>query len=182
MLRAVFLIGVGGWSLLSILQERRSRRNSNYNFLSLFSASLHMCSVAQSCPTLCDSMDCSLPGSTVHRISQARTLDWVAISFSRGSSRPRNWTCISCIGRLILYPLCHLGRCFPPHSYTIIPNKLEIGTQVSTTLETYRLLFNISFPNLCPMLPLCTYIYTHLLFSLFKKTDPYSPDTTRAWL
>ena len=46
--------------------------------------------VAKSCPTLCDLMDCSLPGSSVHEISQARILEWIAISFSRGSSRPRN--------------------------------------------------------------------------------------------
>ena len=48
--------------------------------------------VAQSCPTLCDPMDCSLPGSSVHRIFQARILEWVTISFSRGSSRPRDRT------------------------------------------------------------------------------------------
>ena len=42
--------------------------------------------VAQSCPTLCDPMDCSLPGFSVHGIFQARVLEWVAISFSRGSS------------------------------------------------------------------------------------------------
>ena len=46
--------------------------------------------VAQSCPTLCDPMECSLPGSSVHGILQARVLEWVAISFSRGSSRPRD--------------------------------------------------------------------------------------------
>ena len=45
--------------------------------------------VAQLCPTLCDPMDCSLPGFSVHGIFQARILKWVAISFSRGSSRPR---------------------------------------------------------------------------------------------
>ena len=44
--------------------------------------------VAQSCPTLCDLIDCSLPGSSVHGIFQARMLEWVAVSFSRGSSRP----------------------------------------------------------------------------------------------
>ena len=43
--------------------------------------------VAQSCPTLCDPMDCSLSGSSVHGILQARILEWVAISFSRGSSQ-----------------------------------------------------------------------------------------------
>ena len=52
---------------------------------------------AQSCPTLCNSIDCSPPGSSVHRISQAGRLEWVVISFSRGSSQPRNQTRISCI-------------------------------------------------------------------------------------
>ena len=46
--------------------------------------------VAQSCPTLCDPKDCSLPGFSVHGICQARVLEWVAISFSRGSSQPRD--------------------------------------------------------------------------------------------
>ena len=54
-------------------------------------------SLLQSCPTLCDPMDCNLPGSSVHGILQARILEWVAISFSRGSSQPRDRTCISCI-------------------------------------------------------------------------------------
>ena len=48
------------------------------------------------CPTLCDPMDCSPPGSSVHEISQARILEWVAISFSRGSSQPRDRTRVSC--------------------------------------------------------------------------------------
>ena len=43
----------------------------------------------------CNAMDCSLPGSSVHGIPQARILEWVAISFSRGSSRPRNQTQVS---------------------------------------------------------------------------------------
>ena len=42
--------------------------------------------VAQSCPTLCDPMDCSLPGFSVHGVFQARVPEWVAMSFSRGSS------------------------------------------------------------------------------------------------
>ena len=46
--------------------------------------------VAQSCPTLCYPMDCSLPGSSVHGIFQATVLEWIAISFSRGSSQPRD--------------------------------------------------------------------------------------------
>ena len=61
---------------------------------------------AQSCPTLCDPLDCSLPDLSVCGIIQARILEWVAISSSRGSSWPRDWThdsCISCIDRQILY-------------------------------------------------------------------------------
>ena len=69
---------------------------------------------AQSCLTLCDLMDCSLPGSSVHGISQARILEWVAISSSRGSSQPRDRTQLSCgsimSGRFL--PLSHLGNPF----------------------------------------------------------------------
>ena len=53
--------------------------------------------VAQLCPTLCDPMDCSLPGSSVPGILQARILEWVAISFSRGSPWPKDRTRVSCI-------------------------------------------------------------------------------------
>ena len=49
-----------------------------------------VCSDAESCLTLCDPVDCSPPGSSVHGILQTRILEWVAISFSRGSSRPRD--------------------------------------------------------------------------------------------
>ena len=52
--------------------------------------------VAQ-CPTVCNPMDWNPLGSSVHGISQARILEWVAISSSRGSSQPRDWTCVSCI-------------------------------------------------------------------------------------
>ena len=59
----------------------------------------------QSCPTLSDPMDCSPPGSSVHGILQARTLAWVAISFSRGSSQPRDRTHVS-------WSSCTVGRFF----------------------------------------------------------------------
>ena len=68
--------------------------------------------VAQSCPTLFDPMDCSLPGSSVHGIFQARVLEWIAISFSRGSSQPRVWTRVSHI----------VDRCFTIWAYWWSPN------------------------------------------------------------
>ena len=63
--------------------------------------------ISQSCPTLCNPLDCNSPGSSVHGISQARILDWVAISFSRRSSWARNQT-PHC--RQILYGLSHLCK------------------------------------------------------------------------
>ena len=58
--------------------------------------------VAQWCLTLCDPMGCSPPGSSVHEILQARILEWVAISFSRGSSGPRDRTQVLCMaGRFL---------------------------------------------------------------------------------
>ena len=54
-------------------------------------------------------MDCSLPGSSIHGIFQARVLEWVAISFSRGSSRLRDWTQVSHIAGRRFYPLSHQG-------------------------------------------------------------------------
>ena len=70
--------------------------------------------IAQLCLTLCDPMDCSPPDSSVHGISQARILEWAAISSSRGSSHARDWNCISHIScvlhcRWILYPLSCWG-------------------------------------------------------------------------
>ena len=58
---------------------------------------------AQSCLTLCNPLDYSPPGVSVHRLCQARLLEWVAISSSRGSFPPRYRIHISCIGRWILY-------------------------------------------------------------------------------
>ena len=71
-----------------------------------------MRSVAQSCPALCDLLDCSPPCSSVHQLSQARILEWVAISSSRGYSQPRDQTCVSgvsCIsGRF--FTCCTIGE------------------------------------------------------------------------
>ena len=64
------------------------------------------CVCAPSCPSLCDPMDCSPPGSFVHGIYQQRILEWVAISFSKGVSWPgdcTNTSCIFCIGGHIVY-------------------------------------------------------------------------------
>ena len=74
--------------------------------------------VAQPCLTLCDPVDCSPPGSSVLEIFQARILEWVAISFSRGSSQPRDRTRVSCTAGkfftdwITKYQVINLASCF----------------------------------------------------------------------
>ena len=68
--------------------------------------------VSQSCLTLCNPMDCSPPGSSVHRILQLRIVEWVTMPSSRGSSWPRDQShlsYVSCIVMWVLYHYCHLG-------------------------------------------------------------------------
>ena len=57
----------------------------------------HVCVFAHLCLTLCNPMDYSPSGSSVHEIFQARMLEWGAISCSRGCSQPKDWTCVSCV-------------------------------------------------------------------------------------
>ena len=96
-------------------------------------------SVAQSLLTLCDAMCCSLPGSSVHEIFQARILKWVATFFSRGSSRPRDQThisCVSCIGRWILYHFTTWEEVWAPDGQSPLPQRSEVLLQ-APYLNTY---------------------------------------------
>ena len=96
-----------------------SGSDSFYNCILFCFKIRNVCVCAQLCLTLCDPMGCSPLGSTDHGIFQARILEWVASSFSRESSRPREQTwvsCVSCIGRRILY---HWAA-FNPGEYSLI--------------------------------------------------------------
>ena len=75
--------------------------------------------VTQSCSTLCDPMDCSPPGSSVHGILQARILEKVAVPFSWGSPRPRDGPQVSCLGvdSLVQYNSWHTGACIHIHIF-----------------------------------------------------------------
>ena len=91
--------------------------------------------VAQSCSALCDPVDCSPPGSSIHGILQARVLEWVAMSFSRGSSQPRDWTQVSRIA----------GRRF-----TI----WAINSQIQYLTASNYTTGNTDYPTAIPYLPL----------------------------
>ena len=106
-----------------------------------------LCSkLLQSCPTLCDPMDCGLPNSYVHGIVQARIPEWVAISSSRGSFQPRDWThvshisCIGSLGSLPLVPPRYLGLNL---IYFIREN--TFSTNLSSILFFFFEQINVSF-------------------------------------
>ena len=91
-------------------------------FVKILASSVCVCACththAQSCLTLCNPMDSSPPSSFIHGISQAGILELVAISFSKGSSWPKDRThipCVSCSGRWVLYQLSHQGLCMLNH-------------------------------------------------------------------
>ena len=84
---------------ITCLQSQSSPSQSYFISLSPLSDCVYT-KLLQSCLTLCDPMDCSLPDSSVHGILQARILEWVAMSSSRGYSWPRDRTLISCISRI----------------------------------------------------------------------------------
>ena len=89
-----------------------------------------MCSVTQSCPTLCDPVNCSLPGSSVHGIFQAIALEWVGISLSSGSSRPRDRTQVSRI----------VDRCFTVWAIRQVFNFMNtFGEQCTLTKAKHAL-------------------------------------------
>ena len=107
----------------------RDSTNSSYNKQQLFSKlSEIILSGMLSCVWLfCNHVDCSLPGSSVHGMFQARILEWVAISYSRGCSQPRDRngiSCFSCIGRQILLPLSHLESPLISWASKISKNKI----------------------------------------------------------
>jgi len=130
------------------------------------------CLVSQSCPTLWDSIDCCPPGSSVHGIFQARILEWVAISFARGSSQPRDPIHVSCISRhwqADSLPMSHHGS-----PYTCIrSDQIRSVTQSCPTLCDPM---NHSTPGL-PVhhqLPEFTEIHIHRISDAIQPSHPLS--------
>ena len=100
--------------------------------------------VTQSCPTLCDHMDCSPPGSSVHRILQARIQQWVTFCFSRGSSWPEDWTRVSHIAGRLLTIGAAMSLETGPNTYRqlILPDSLwppwTVACQVPLSMGFFR--------------------------------------------
>ena len=130
--------------------------------------------VAQSCPTLCDPMDCSLPGFSVHGILLASILEW--IPFSRRSSQPRDWSCVSCTpGRFFLFCLSHQDELWGQHN-------TQSPIQVLCILLLLSLLHTSSYPT-GKIHPLFFFLFsnsTYLSDSTFIK--PSGGDSRVNWL
>ena len=120
--------------------------------------------VAQSCLTICDPVDCSLPGSSVHGILQARILKWIVIPFSRGSSQPRDRTQISCIAATRGAPVFLPGNFHGQRS--LVDYSLWSRKELDTTEQLILSLF--WSPSQSPLLkrPLCLHtIFLAMHFS-----------------
>ena len=104
-----------------------------------------MCVLTQSCPTLCDPVDCSLPGSSVLGIFHAGILEWVAISFPMGPSRPRDQICISCLlcWQADSVPLHLLGSCILIE-YPFAKHAIQGSLRYSPCLQGKRRMRTIS--------------------------------------
>ena len=134
---------------------------------------------------LCDPMDCSPPGSSVHGISQARILEWVAIPFYRGSSQPRDWTWVSCIaGRFFTIWAATrqaqpgLGSHFSHHSLNISGFSTSYYQRV-TSLQIINIFINLyrMFLPLCVLFvatDLLSFFFFFFNWLLWRNTNIYS--------
>ena len=105
-----------------------------------------LCLVAQSCLTLCNSLNCSSPGSSVHGSLQARTLEWVAISFSTGSSQTSDQTCISCIaGRIFTHEAIREAQAFGYVGLNKIEYSFHFFLLLASLSENLKLLTWLAF-------------------------------------
>ena len=111
----------------SLISYGQTNQYIMYNFLFFLNSNkTTVYSVTQSCLTLCDTLDCSPPASSIQRIFQARILEWVAIFLSRGPPQSRDQirvSCIFCIGRWILY---HCTTWEANKTVSLIKNKMNI--------------------------------------------------------
>ena len=113
----------------------------------------------QSCVTLCDPMDCSPPGSSLHGNLQERILEWVAMPLSRGSSRPRDWTQVSCGSLSSLFSVNYFSTFWLPSQWS--------HPSLSITINSWLLELDFKNPThwLSPPIPLAVSNF-HVLQSL----------------
>ena len=128
-----------------------------FHFLRNLHTVLHSAKLLQSCPVICNSVDHSPPGFSVHAILQVGILEWVAISFSKISSWSRDWIQVFCIA----------SRCFTIWTTVVtvticIPPTVQEGSHLCTLSVAFSVcrLFNDGHSDWCEMVPQCSF-YLH---------------------
>ena len=140
--------------------------------------------VTQSCPTICDPMDSSLLGSAIHGIFQARILEWAAISFSRGSSQPRDRTQVSSIAHrgFTVWATRKANISIWDHYNDVSNNLLFQKKLTDTEFLLFCEIYNLPFPSMSKI-----YWYVQSLYCQYRfpekddfmlfcisRTDPFS--------
>ena len=107
----------------------------------------------QSCPTLWDPVDYTLPGSSAHGVLQTRILEWISIAYSRGSSQPRDQTWVSCIsGRFFtIWATWEVPDLFFAYGYSIIPAS-RVEKTIISPLNCLSPLLKINFRYICGLI------------------------------
>ena len=134
-----YLVSTSERIVFSFLKLWKLRRERMINY-----RCMHVrAQLLQSCSTLCNPVDCSQPGPSVQGVLQARILEWVAMSSSRGSSRPKDRTCMPCVSCIAggFLPLSPWGN---PQNYQVyMANKRQAQVK---KLPAHLFKFFISFP------------------------------------
>ena len=141
---------------------------------------MHVLCCAQSCPTPCDPMDCSPPGSSVHGILQARKLVWVATPSFRGSSQPRDWTQVSHIADRFFTSWASREAPLCAHSITISFQVLmEITFNMVKLYHSHLTLCQIIFNNIqnCSYIVPFPYLFSYISHKLHLYSFCVQKDT-----
>ena len=131
--------------------------------------------LVQSCLTLCNPLDSSLPDSSVHGVLQARILEWVAMHSFRWYSQSRDWTCVSyvsCIGRQVLYQKCHLDK-----HHQIEPTYIRIWTVLGS--PTLTAVWSLNWERIWGLLFIIPGHKPVSSSGLARPSAPYDPQALR---
>ena len=131
--------------------------------------------VTQSCLTLCDPMDCSLPGSSVHGIFQERVLEWVAISVSRVSSRTRDETHVFRLVSKMLYCVSHQGSLYFQIYLQINTINMIASNNTPMTLSNLQSRHYARYDNFQNYIPLFLSLSSCLVQEMLYRLTPMKP-------
>ena len=130
-------------------------------------------SVTLSCLTLCDPINCSPPGFSVHGILQARILEWIAMASSRGSSQPRDWAWVSSIVGRLFYHLSHRAHVGTTEYLLMVSGEFVISSFLSCCNKNLKWWMDQHYS------PWTDQCYSSVLFKKQRKIHPWGMKACR---